>query len=346
MTYFQVRTVSFRECKDSYASCCIHLLTKELSLITSHPILSCQDIRPGICWCLVAIPWHLRDYGFTVTKRSSWLQEGHIGYGRTKTNNIHIVQHETRFSKGQLSRQLILDSWKLFSKKIVQGMSAAPQDLTYHRGHPNGGPAMETQNSGWSRYIDKGRDGGKTSSIEFLSNLGSQSHFLQKKKGPFLKRLTGGTGVEKQQPFRATSPIPPSPSSINSFKARRSASNCFPRSSPPLPFSSAFRSWSKQWRIWQKSTTHDGSFTKQEMRRNEMKWFLYSKKNVLKIMRMIIIFQQLWFKWKMIENDIRNNRLGWSHFPLKLECWSWRQQEATEEPRSEEGEYILSVGFA
>lgn len=61
---------------------------------------------------------------------------------------------------------------------------------------------------------------------------------------------------------------------------------------------------------------------------------------------MIVIFQQLWFKWRMIENDIRNNRLGWSHFPLKLECWSWRQQEATEEPRSKDGEYIFSVGFA
>lgn len=148
--------------KDSYASCCIHLLTKELSLITSRPILSCRSkIRPGICWCLVAIPWHLRDYGFLpLPKRSSWLQEGHIGYGRTKTNNIHIVQHETRSWKGPLSRQLILDAWKLFSKKNIQGMSAAPQDLTYHRGHPNGGPATETQNSGWSRYIDKGQDGG------------------------------------------------------------------------------------------------------------------------------------------------------------------------------------------
>ena len=78
------------------------------------------------------------------------------------------------------------------AKKMVQGMSAAPQDLTSHRGHPNGGPATETkprflrrwhvewftQNSGWSRYID-------------------HNPISSKEKRSIFKGLKGGTGVEK-----------------------------------------------------------------------------------------------------------------------------------------------------
>lgn len=210
--------------KDSYASCCIHLLTKELSLITSGPHLELSfDIRPGICWCLVAIPWHLRDYGFYLYQNvAPDYRKDILVLVRQKQTTSTEFNMKRDPQKVQLYRQLILDTWKWFSKKNgSRNVSCTARSnvswRSSQRGSCDGNPkhwlkSVYWQGTRWRQNI--------------IYWIFEQSWvtipFPPKEKRSIFKGLKGGTGVEKQQPILGQ-PAPSPQVRPQSIRSRRVA---------------------------------------------------------------------------------------------------------------------------